>query len=230
MSRIFAVDSQNKSSLTPDYHQYFVLSKISAYSVIIPLVVGLFKLQQMSRSEKYWLYLMGVSLLVEIAGVFLIERYANNQYIYHVYTILEFTLISLFYAGVVQSRAFSWVIKGLILLFGGVVFFDNYFNGYTSMDNISTATESIVFLLYANILFFSLLKRPVYLNVAATPVFWLNSAVMLYFAGNLFIFIFSNYLETNSPKIFVQIWGIHSVLNIIFYLLITIAFWKTKRQ
>jgi hypothetical protein len=199
--------------------------------VVVPLLIGYIKRPNFKSEEKAWLYLITLSFLIEVSSLFLKRHHMNNLYIYHIYTVIEFICISFFFIRIISKTRFILLIKTGIVLFLGVALFDLISNGYKEADNLSTTTESIVFILYASFFFYFLLKNPTYMNVLATPVFWLNTAVLIYFSGNLFLFIFSNYLEDHSPRIYFELWGgIHSVLNILFYSLISIAFWKTKQQ
>jgi len=120
--------------------------------------------------------------------------------------------------------------KILVFVFIGIAILDFYYNGISSMDDIFLTTESILFMIYSLFAFFHLLQNPVYDNVLAAPLFWFNTAILTYFSGNLFLFVFSNYLENHFAKVSPALWGIHSLLNIVFYFLISTGFWKTATQ
>jgi hypothetical protein len=45
----------------------------------------------------------------------------------------------------------------------------------------------------------------------------------------LFLFVFNTYIEKHLTKVHHELWGINSSLNILFNLLITIGFWKTRQ-
>lgn len=98
------------------------------------------------------------------------------------------------------------------------------------MDDIAMAIESIVFMVYALITYFNLIKTLEYENIFSNPVFWFNTAVLVYFAGSLFVFVFSNRLLAYSQKASYHLWAIHSVCNIMYNLLIATGFWKTKKK
>ncbi len=66
-------------------------------------------------------------------------------------------------------------------------------------------------------------------NVIINPVFWLNSSFIVYFSGNLFLFMYSNLLIGRGKHSMKWLWEINSVLNIINYLGISIGFWKAKQ-
>lgn len=209
-----------------DYSFYITLAQISTLTVVIPLVIGLFRKKYFNSGEKILLYLTGLALLTEIIGQ-IISKWSNNMYVFHIYTVVEFIFISLFYIKFISPSRFIIVIRILIFLFIGIAAFD-YFKEKNTMDDLSTTIESILFMLYSIVGFYTLLQNPVQYRVVDIPFFWFNTAILLYFAGNLFLFIFSSYIERHSHRVFSEVWAIHSIMNIIFYVLISIGFWKTK--
>jgi hypothetical protein len=216
--------------LKSPYYWHLLLSNISSFFVVIPFAIGCIRWKFLDAGEKFLLALMAISLVVEIVGMSLRDQHENNLYVYHIYTALECILLSIYYIKTFSQKKIILCLKITIGLFICVIVFDFLSNGYKEMDNVSTTTESILFMMYASAFFYFLLKDPIYPKIVAAPVFWINSAVLLYFSGNLFVFIFSRYLQAHSPRIvYCELWDIHSLLNILFYLLISFGFWKTKQ-
>ncbi len=151
------------------------------------------------------------------------------MYVFHTYTILEFALISLFYIKVISKWKISCVIVILVTLFLGVAIFE-FMHKIKVMDDLSTTIESILVMLYAVYGYSLLLKNPVQSQVTAVPLFWFHSAFLLYFAGNLFLFIFINYVNQHFKGASTGLWSIHSVMSITLKSLIAIGFWKTKAR
>jgi hypothetical protein len=208
---------------------YQLLSIVASFSWIIPLVIGLCRKKYFNASEKILLYLIGASALSDLVGITLQVQNINNMFVFHIYTVIEFTLISFFYIKVLTNTNITRFIVVLIFLFLGVAAYD-FIKNLDRLDDLSTTTESIIVMLYAILGFSSLLKNPVQSRVVAIPLFWFNTAFLIYFAGNLFLFIFSNYLQSHFKGRFDALWGIHSVMSIILYLLISTGFWKTKAR
>jgi hypothetical protein len=196
---------------------------------VIPLLIGLYRRKYFNPSEKILLYLIGVSAFSDLVGYTLKMQGVNNMFVFHIYTVVEFTLISFFYIKVIGNTNITRFIFALIFIFLGIAIYD-FINNMNRLDDLSTTTESIIVMLYAIFGFSSLLKNPVQSRVIAIPLFWFNTAFLIYFAGNLFLFIFSNYLQNHYKRQFDELWGIHSVMSIIFYLLISTGFWKTKAR
>lgn len=67
------------------------------------------------------------------------------------------------------------------------------------------------------------LKLQQALHIERTPMFWFNAGHLIYFAGNLSVFAFSNFILEISNQLHEAVWGIHSVLLILLYISYSIA-------
>lgn len=213
-----------------DNSVYVLLSKVSACYVIIPILIGVIRLRHLSVAARCVFALMIVAMVTDNISYFFRNQHFNTAYFLRIYTILEFILLSFFFIYIVNLKSLKVGMKVMIVLFTAVAIFDALFQGIMSMDSISIAVESIVFILYSIIAFFLLMKDTTYLNILSASRFWMITAIILYFSGNLFLFVFSNHLLLHTPDSFNKLWAINSVLSILFYSLIAIGFWKVKAQ
>lgn len=216
--------------MKPDYSFYIALGYVSFLSIIIPLSVGVYRFRYLKNENRIFSLLIPVSIITETTIYILFKYRVNNLFVSRIQGIAEFVLLSFFFARVFASSSWPKFVYLLIFVFLGVAFFDLSINGFNSLDNISLATECFLLMIYSILAFFRLVQNPVYENILAAPLFWFNTGILTYFSGNLFLFVFSNYVETHFAKLAPALWGIHSALNIVFYLLITLGFWKTKAQ
>jgi hypothetical protein len=154
----------------------------------------------------------------------------NNMFIFNIYGIIEAILLIEFYKRFLNQFFQSKVHLILITLFTLLFIYNTFLSHkFKNIDNISTSIESIIFILYALISFYFILKNLVFENLYHTPFFWINTAILLYFSGNLFLFTFSSYLESHEST-YLKLYLIHSNLNILTYILFSIGFWKIKKH
>lgn len=165
-------------------------------------------------------------LIIEI----LLRYKQSNMYVSHIYTIVEFVLISLFFVKTISPSRLVMAIYSVLGIFLVLAFYELFSDNEDSSDELSTTAEAITFIIYSLCTFYYMLQHPEQKNIFNIPLFWLNTAILLYFSGNLFLFLFGTYLEKHYHQTFVELWGIHAVMNIIFYILITVGFWKTKAR
>jgi hypothetical protein len=207
-----------------------ILSYLSTYFFLVPLIIGLYFKKHLKYNDKIILSLIILSGLTELANyLFALFIKKENIVIVNTYVILETILIGLFFFSVSKSKYFRLIIALFTLCF--IVFSIHHIieNNYGKLNYISLVVESISFSFFSIIIFHQILKYSIYSNIIDAPLFWYNSALLFYFIGNIFLNIFSNYLMNKALYSFFVLWGVwHSSLNIIFYILISIGFWKTK--
>jgi hypothetical protein len=208
---------------------YDVLMDVSIASSFLPLIISVIHYRHLNELLRPLFILFVISGVIEITNKVHLEIGVNNLYIFHIFTVLEFTLISLFYSRFFKRYFNSILIKIPIILFLGVCVVDYAINGFKFIDSFSISIESIVLIFYSLLLFYLVLKNLVFDNLLAAPVFWINTAILVYFSGNLVLFVFSNYMMANSNNTHFILWAlIHSFLNIVYNILLSFGFWKTK--
>jgi hypothetical protein len=210
---------------------YFLrlLSDISAYTSVIPLIISLRYYKSINRTLKPLFILSILSVVAEVLNKIHVEYDINNYYIFHIFTIIEFTLISLFYKRFFLQFKNIRIFEVFIFVFFIIAFIDYKINGLDSMDSFSITVESVILTSYSLILFYFVLQKLIFENLLNTPIFWMNTAILIYFSGNLILFVFSNYLLATEPKKYHMLWyTIHSFINISYNALISVGFWKTK--
>lgn len=213
--------------MKPDYSFYVALGYISFLSIIIPLLIGTIARKKLEKNEMLIFILLIISSISELLIYILFKYKMNNLFVSRIQGITELTFLSFFFIEILAREKVVFFIRIGIGVFIALAAFDLYLHGFNSIDNISLTTECILLMLYALITFFHLIKTPVHDNILAVPLFWFNTAILTYFSGNLFLFVFSNYIEKHFAMVSPALWGIHSLLNIVFYLLLSVGFCKT---
>lgn len=197
----------------------------------MPLILAFINIKTIKSFLVPYFFLIIISLGIEGLNMFFAESGANNTHIFHFFTIAEFTLISLFYSFFFKKYFNPVLIYLIIPVFLVIAYIDYRLNGLNSMDNFSTSIESIVLIFYSLFFFYYVLKNLVFENLLATPVFWLNTAVLFYFSGNFILFIFSNYMAKSDPMKYMLLWGIiHTFFNVLYNVLLSVGFWKTRAR
>lgn len=211
-----------------DYSALMLLARISSLTVILPFTISALRNRQFKAPERALWILIIISALTELTNEVLHRCNVNSMYVTHVFTSLEFLLISIFFIKTISPSKLNYLLGGIIVVFFGISGYELLSAAENTLDEISTTTEAILFIIYSLGTFFYMLQNPGQQSIFTVPLFWFNTAILLYFSGNLFLFLFTNYLVAHSGENFYELWGIHSVLNIIFYILISVGFWKTK--
>lgn len=145
----------------------------------------------------------------------------------YIFTLIEFGIFCIVYKMLFNNPKWNFVFLTLIPLFGILIFLEAfYFGNLEEMNIVSRNVELAILIFFSVLYFFDLLSKLENKNVLKQSSFWINTGVLLYASGNFFLFLFSNYLLTESPALLYALYSIHSFLNIVFNAILALAFTK----
>jgi hypothetical protein len=202
---------------------------ISSASIIIPLILAIVTIKIREKTKLSITLLVVIGSITELLNMVFMFKDMNNHFIVRMYTITEVILICLFYFLFYKNHFKSIYLLLILPLFAIVCFIDYVSNGSNNFDNYATSFEAITFTALSLWSFYYITKNTMFDNMIDSYFFWFNGAFLLYFGGNLALFVFNNYLLNNSNS-HIALWAIHSVLNIIYNIAVAIGFWKTRQQ
>lgn len=189
------------------------------------LVLALIFFARFSKSNK-WLsvYLIILPFLVLWMNH---EAYQhkNNMYLKHVLAHLEIIIFSIYYYFLFEKRYFKLLV--FVLFIGYIIFstFDTiYFEPFTIYPANLGFIYSLMIILYSLFFFFEIYEKGEVLYIERHPHFWINSALLLYYAGTLLLGLFENYLMYKIPRDrFMYLNSFFSVMTIVFNILVCIG-------
>lgn len=208
---------------------YGYIEIISAGIMSIPLLILILCRKSISLDLAPIAILLIISIFTELINFAFVFNGKNNFLILRIYTVFEVFLLLSFYFLFFKRPNKIPIYLLLFVVFIVIEYIDLEINGLSSFDNFSTSYESLLFSSLAIWSFIYLIKQSLYKEPVKTPFFWTNTAILLYFGGNFILFVFNNYLLQHKSSGHLAMWVIHSFLNISYYCLIAIAFWKTRR-
>jgi hypothetical protein len=210
------------------------LTDLSVASVILPAIVGLLCFQRLTTSLKVIFLLAVFGCAVEYAieyGVPSIDISGVSLFIYIIYTLVEFLLISLFYYLLAKE---SWFQK--VIFWGGIAYICFFFGMLTSSSDIQSnfgylaAVESVFLVLWVVLYFRQIILYQIDMNLKVSPTFWISTGFLLYFLGTFFLFAIFGLLVKNQELAAKVYEYIHSILHITLNLLICIGFYFSTRN
>ena len=148
--------------------------------------------------------------------------------IVHLFTFAEFVLIALIYRKNFKKKSKDYL--GAFLLIVAVYLLVNpiYPSNLFEFNSWARMIESLVLIILSMLWFIKIFQEMKIVKLSEHPMFYINSGVLLYFAGNFFIFTYYNLVVNQNQELMSNIWNIHSVLNIVFNILLAIAIWKMR--
>lgn len=120
----------------------------------------------------------------------------SEIYSFRVFTIVEFSLIAIFFTSTIVNRSYKRFIYISMTLFYILLIIDFLTNSFNQFDSLPTGIESILIILFSLILIFEKLNSE---NVHFNFSIWISFSFIIFFAGTFFLFILSqnNFSNTN---------------------------------
>ncbi len=200
---------------------------ISYIQIGIYILGAVFSFIQFQKREMY-IKLMGVFCLTSVIGdlssFLLFYLKINPNYAASVFNIMALPIVSSIYYLAIDRNHKRIIIgvTALYFLFGIINFLviqKKDINSYTLI------MLSIIIILYCLYYFYWLLKELPTMHLHRLPMFWINSAFMVYFSGNLFLFVFTSYLVNVLNNNLLVYWSLHNFLGMIEFSLIIFSLW-----
>ena len=181
---------------------------------------------QGSPYRRLFLFLV-FNLLIEIAARLLAFSGHNNLPLLHLYTLGEFLLLSWFYKSLVdqpkifQSHYWYFVIGVSIMIVLNSLLFQSIYE----FNTLAKTIVQIIIISYAVLFFYNLTENRKLSSTTEKSLRLINSAVLIYYSGSLFIFMCGqiSFENTDLYKVF---WAFNALLNFIFQLLVLYALWQ----
>jgi hypothetical protein len=215
--------------------RFIFVGLIVPASVLIPISIALVKYKQVDRVLLPIFYYLLMDGAVNLLAVVLSDYHINNLPLLHIYTILEFLLLSLFYIKILKGQLARNIIKFLMILFPLLCIINFLF--FQSIFRFNTYTrplEVLLIMAYSLTYFAQANEANEVKEWSSNSLIWVNIGILLYFSGALFVYSFSNLTTAyTSPKykfLNLFIWDIHAALLLCMYLLFSWGFYICRKR
>ncbi|MBI5645749.1 MAG: hypothetical protein HY962_02365 [Ignavibacteriae bacterium] len=214
--------------------------RIARFSNLLPCFLGFFLLPSLSRDLRILLALVSAGVLGEVATWIAIDYVSTNPqdmnllWIFHIFTIAEFIFLMMIFntwhMGRRSRKAVS--IAGpvvLVILIAAKMY--QGIKGTEQFDSFATTIEGIVVVTLAVLTLIYLTSDDI-VHIFEDPRFWVVSAIMFYFAGNLIIFALGQEAlgVLRADNTTEAIWTMHSALNITANCLYAYSFYLSHKK
>ncbi len=200
-----------------------LLILLSAISILFPVLVSVrryYGYDRFGRGLSLFLYL---SASFELAVVTTWFYKINNLPLFHLFALIELLFFGWLYAQAFHQVWLKNVVNGLTALGAAFIIYNALLlESIWSFNSVSKTAESVYLIVLSLLLFRQLLLQREVMFLDRHPLFWLNSGVLLYFAGNLFVFMLQHAIAGSAQKGYVYGF-VHSGINILANLLYGIA-------
>lgn len=189
------------------------------------LGLAFFHWKSLPQSFKYLAYYLAWNLFIEVLSRVFIECEINNLPLLHIYTLLEFVFFSFLYRemGIFEkwtSRNF-WIFLGVVMSL--VVLNSAFLQSIWAYNSYAKSLVQLSLIGYGVAYIFLLREK----NPMTSALNLMNAAILVYYSGSLFVFMFANVLLSNPYRSL--FWEANVYLNFIFQILIFMSLWKASQ-
>jgi hypothetical protein len=211
--------------------KYDFIVELAFYIPLLPAALAVFKWRSMHIHQRWFAILLWAIVAISFSSRIYTEMTnQNNMPFFHCYILVEYLLLLL-----VFRHMFNRSIKDLVwwILAGGfsIVWLVNIFagEGWWGFPDYIHALEAGVVLVIISIWFRKMLKEKIISKPEHTFEFWICAGLLIFFSGNLLLFIFPKFLLNARKEVFAAVWVMSSILIIILYTFYTIALLWVKK-
>ncbi|MCH2489528.1 MAG: hypothetical protein MK211_05200 [Flavobacteriales bacterium] len=177
--------------------------------------------------EKYFLYFLWYTFLVEVIGAIL-KRYfeVENYWLYNAYMITSFLFYFSWYYAILKNLIFKRTVIVFSILFMIVALLSVIFEDWAEYHSYTFAMGALFVLVLTVFHFYQLLYSDVVLNIKYHLGFWISIALLLFYMGMLPLMFLSEFLDIEGVSYLI----ILLILNAILYGCYITGFLWTKKK
>ena len=196
---------------------------------IVPIIIFWVNKKKLNPETYYFLpfiVLLTVSTIYEFVGTLLLR--INVNYWFWIYLFLEFYALSYFFFKLSINKTLSWLFAGCYLLSYIVLTVLRDDSNDLLLDGYLSTFSFVTFLSFSTLWFRNLFKNLSYSRLFDNNLFYFLVGIMVYFAGTIFLFIFSDIIYSGQKENFPDFWMLNVLFSFIFRILIIIGIWKSR--
>lgn len=201
-----------------------IVGYIVPLSILLPIIVFLFKYKVASSAEKCLFYYLIAASIINISALTLVKMGMRNLPLLHLYTMVEAIFFFTYFRTIFSSSKVKKVLSFLIFAFPifcivNFIFIQDIFTYNTYTRPLEAILITIICLVY-------FYKSGFSENWLGSSINWLNMGILIYFPAASVIFILSNYFTftDGNREMGRAIWNLHAFLVLAMYLIWTKAF------
>ncbi len=198
---------------------------ISDFCSLIPVLAGCYFFKRLENDRRLLLYFFLYTAAVELTNAWMAMHNKGNIWSINIYMLVEYSVFVFVFSKWTKEIFARWLI-----LVGSVIFYAlwiGYFfvQRHINENNAPAAfTESIVLMLLSGFVVTTLALKTE-MAVLKNYRFWVAGTAFIYFAVNILLNYIFDLITKNDPAYTIDLWTIHTVVNIAVYFLFAYAFY-----
>jgi hypothetical protein len=209
-----------------------LIRAIYIFTPLIALLAGIYSFKFLDKKFRLILFYVAVGFFTELTNWILVKNgIRNTMPALHFYIMFEFLIWSVFYILILDG-----FVKNIFLVTGAVIFVVFCLVNMTIFQKlteypVTRSVENLLLILLAVLFFAKVMTEAEIEKLVYSPLIWINTVVLIYFAGNFFFnVVFNQLLEKNIQMLRTVNTYIFALFNTIYYFGILVGFLLHKRK
>jgi hypothetical protein len=204
---------------------------IFASIILVPFFIGIIRLKRLKKETLYVFWFVAFGVANEFTGFLSIwfEMAHKTMPKRHLYTFVSFLLLGLFYNSML--RGFfrkNWILR-IVVLFEVYFLINSFFiRGIYEYPGLARSISIFILVLFSIVYFYKTMVEAKLKSLSKEPLVWFNTAILIYYSGSLFFNILFDLIFDYSKEFGNLTFFYFRILNVLFYSLLAIGFWKIK--
>jgi hypothetical protein len=209
-----------------------LIAKVSILFTYIAFIVGCIKYKYFSKELKIIFYFVALGAITEIyTSVQMHFWMKNTRPIGHFYYPASLLILGLFYLQVLRNFIRPVYILTIIIAFLAYSIINTIFiQGLFEYASLVAAIGGLIVFLFSVAFFTKIMIEAKIAKLSTEPLIWINSGLLFYYAGNFFYHMLFNLRLLASMEVTMISIELFVVLNLMFYLIITIGFLMVNKK
>jgi len=200
-------------------------------TILMPLFAGIARYRTLTTELRGLVWFCGISFVLDGASSVIWLYNTSNLWIGHLHTILEFMVLANLYRLTLKGFAPRQLLPLVMIGFALLAIVNTVLVQQLSLNNsYIKILEALLLIALAMAWFYKAATELTVQHMEREAMFWISCGMLLYFAGNLFVFLFSNQILHYSAELGVRLWFIHAVFFTIFNVLLMIGLWSRPKN
>lgn len=210
---------------------YSVLVYLTILSPIFPILLLFFINGNYSTKIKVsLLVILFSSLISDVVCLVLSYNGINNNFVIHYYTLIAGLSFLFYYKSVINKKwmkYFFWISSISFIL---VNFLESFwYSDIYTANTIAFSSLSVLLIVLALLFFFYRMNVIQSRDEIFDYLFWVNSAVLIYFGSTIILTLFEDMIINIPQEIYNSIWIIQLIASLAFVFMISKGIWTARK-
>ncbi|MEP0266025.1 hypothetical protein [Dokdonia sp.] len=203
---------------------------IALFFPLLPAILSIIKWKSMDTPQRWFAILLWSIVIISFSGrLWTIQTQESNLPFFYIYILIEYLILLHFFRILLKIKNSSW----LFLTVGFTITWCINIctgKGWWAFPDYIHALEAIIIITLVILWFIKMLKEKTIAQPYKTFEFWICAGLLIFFSGNFLLFVFPKFILNTGNEVFLAIWKVNNILNILLYSIYTIALLCVKRR